>query len=225
MPKSSPAAQQPAASPTLLMLSFTATPPAAHRITRVAWTPQAHALVASLNKVLRQQNKQLPSRDLRLRTQVYDAGALRVSYKLGIGYENSEGDELNILFTRTPPEEACETANRAVADWIEEAVKKVAGLGAMNERVAHRLRQLALNEQAVTARADEVAVFQWDANPATDSAWPRKDSPTASRVATGFLTWRTTSPACSWPDDLSGFGAPASGNWLGPDSCQRPAAH
>jgi hypothetical protein len=186
MPKFPPAAKTPVASPTLLMLSFTATPPAAHRVTRVAWTPQAHTMVASLNKALRQQNKQLPSRDLRLRTQVYDAGALRVSYKLGIGYEDSEGDELDILFTHTPPEEACDIANRAVADWVEEAVKKVNGLGAINERVAHKLRQLALNEGAVTARADQVAVFQWDTNPDTGSAWPRKDSPTASRVATGF---------------------------------------
>jgi hypothetical protein len=175
MPKlSNRTAKSEAPSPTLLTFTFQSTPPAIYRVTRVAWTPEAYKIVAGLSEALYKykEKKKLPIRDLRLRTQVYDPGTVRVASTLGIGFVDAPKEEYDILFTSSSPTEAIEHANAAVADWVDEAVKHVEGLKSFDKQEAQKLRMLALNEKkgVATARVEEVAVFQWNTNPATDSA-------------------------------------------------------
>lgn len=170
------------APPTLLAFSFESLTPATYRVTRVAWSLEAYQIVAGLREALRSpaydKPKELPIKDLRLRTQVYDPGVVRVNARLGIGHLLAEGDALNMLFTTSAPAEASEHANRAVAHWVDEAVKKIRGLKPMDARIAQGLRTLALNQQAIVTQADKVKVFQWATNEATNATLPQ--------TATGF---------------------------------------
>ena len=192
MPKSSNrTVKSEAPSPTLLTFAFQSTPPAIYRVTRVAWTPEAYKIVAGLSEAMYKykEKKKLPIRDLRLRTQVYDPGTVRVASTLGIGFVDAPKEEYDILFTSSSPTEAIEHANAAVADWVDEAVKHVEGLKSFDKQEAQKLRMLALNEKkgVVTARVEEVAVFQWNTNPATDSALFPPDPTKLDRpLKTGF---------------------------------------
>lgn len=178
-------------SPTLLTFSFQSISPATYRVTRVAWTSEAYRIVAGLSQELYKykEKKKLPIRDLRLRTQVYDPGTMRVASTLGIGFLDAPKEEHDILFTSSSPADAMEYANAAVADWVNEAVNHVEGLKSIDKQEAQKLRKLALDEKkgVVTARVEEVPVFQWNTNPATNSALFPPDATKPDRlVKTGF---------------------------------------
>lgn len=176
-PKKQIAARPEAAPPTLLAFTFNGALPTAYHVTRVAWTPEGYGLVEALSDALYrdyEEKRRLPVRDLRLRTQVYDPGVVRVGTRLGIRVANAGIANYDILFTDTAPAEAAMQANRAVADWVEEAVKKIKGFKPMHKQMAQRLRDFAIRNKAVAAKADEVPVFQWLTNTATDTALPRR---------------------------------------------------
>lgn len=172
-PKKQPARPEPAP-PTLFAFTFEGAPPAEYAVTRVAWTSDGHELVAALSDALYRDDEQkrgLPVRDLRLRLQVYDPGVLRVGHRLGIKVLKAGVQDYDILYTSAPPAQAAAAANRAVAEWVEEAVKKVKGLKPMQQKMAQNLRALALSKAgAVQTRADRVRVFAWQTNPATNTA-------------------------------------------------------
>jgi hypothetical protein len=179
------------ASPTLLTFSFQSTPPATYRVTRVAWTPDAYRIVAGLSEALYKytEKKKLPIRDLRLRTQVYDPGTVRVASTLGIGFLDAPKEEHDILFTSSSPADAIEYANAAVADWVNEAVYHVEGLKNIDKEEIKKLRRFALDEKTgvVTARVEEVPIFQWSINPTTNSAlFPRDTAKPDRPLKTGF---------------------------------------
>lgn len=192
MPKPSKSPAKSEAVPrTLLTFRFESTPPAIYRVTRVAWTPDAYKIVAGLSEALYKykEKKKLPIRDLRLRTQVYDPGAVRVASTLGIGFLNAPKEEHDILFTSSSPADALEYANAAVADWVNEAVNHVEGLKSIDKQEAQKLRKLALDEKkgVVTARVEEVPIFQWSTNPTTNSALFPPDAARPDRpLKTGF---------------------------------------
>lgn len=177
MPSKKQATRPEVALPTLFAFTFEGAPPAEYQVTRVAWTSTGHDLVAALSNALYhddEQKRSLPVRNLRLRTQVYDPGVLRVGHRLGIRVVKAGVPDYDILFTTTAPAQAAAAANRAVAEWVEEAVKKVKGLKPIPREMAKKLRALALSKEgAVQAQAARVRVFEWQTNPATNTALPR----------------------------------------------------
>ncbi len=127
-------------------------------ITRVSWTLQARSLLDKLRLSLRDRdrNASLPIRDLRLRLQVRDAGAIRVDSSLG-----QYGADRDLLATTTPDHDAAKSANAAVASWVQEAVL---ALKHIDTDSASILRRLALDGAAIDAQREFVEVFQWDSN-------------------------------------------------------------
>jgi len=126
------------------------------QITRVSWTPDAHAHLHKLRISLntpRERTASLPVRDLRLRLQVRDAGVLRVDYDLG-QYKNC-----SLLVSTNSPIDAAKHANDAVAKWVQEAVYEIKQI---DKDSAAWLRRLALAGAAVEAREEFVEVFHWD---------------------------------------------------------------
>lgn len=127
------------------------------QITRVSWTPDAHAHLCKLRLSLntsrdRSASLSLPVRDLRLRLQVRDADVLRVDRELG-QYKNR-----SLLVTTSSDIDAAKHANDAAAVWVNEAVL---GLNQIDKDSAASLRRLALAGAALEARQEFVEVFHW----------------------------------------------------------------
>ena len=150
---------------TAMAFQFDHLPEPVYTFTEVRWTREASDLVALLGSSLRPLKKRLPIRDLRLRVQVRDRGVIGTQLDLGtkVGFKASR----TLAFTSTDPGAACAQANHAIAEWVAEAVLKLAGV---DGAAARALRKLALQKEAVEARVKEEHVFTWDVNRHTGTA-------------------------------------------------------
>jgi hypothetical protein len=143
-----------------MAFAFKAVTQPQYTATRVVWQSRAKELLQVLGDSLKT-NHELPIRDLRLRLQVRDAGVLRLDTTLGRWEKESI-----ILISNSAPESAARAANAAIADWVKEVVLEIAGV---NLDAARQLRELALGGGAVTARQQELAIFNWEHNQQTQS--------------------------------------------------------
>lgn len=121
-------------------------------ISRLDWTSQARSLLDAMRASIQRYPESLPIRDLRLRLQVRDAGAMRVDRDLGLRAGNT------LLATATEEPRATRCANAAVADWVLEAALSLTHI---DREASGALRQLALNGKAVTGRRELAQVFKW----------------------------------------------------------------
>ncbi|MCP2013408.1 hypothetical protein L1280_000536 [Deinococcus sp. HSC-46F16] len=147
---------------TAMAFQFEHLPEPVYTFTEVRWTPDAQALVAALEGSLKPHRKRLPIRDLRLRVQVRDRGVIGTEKDLGTGFGSQ-----TLTFTTSDPEAAEEHTNHAVAEWVDQAVRKLAQADGAS---AQALRRLALDGAAVRASVREEPVFGWDVNRHTGTA-------------------------------------------------------
>lgn len=152
---------------TAMAFQFDHLPEPVYTYTEVRWTREASDLIALLDGSLRPHKKRLPIRDLRLRVQVRDPEVIGTEKDLGTKYGAKASRTL--AFTGSAVETARALGNHAVAEWVSEAVQKLAQA---DSAAAQKLRKLALDGEAVQADRREDAVFGWDANRYTGTAKP-----------------------------------------------------
>lgn len=155
--------------PVIMAFAFSADQPDAgqYAVTVCVWTPEALNITQALKARLGR-NSNLPTRDLRFRTQVRDQGVIRTEDDLGLGYYPQP-----LLYTRSEPDLAAAEANAAVAVWAGKILKAQNGIDAA---LARELEDLALEGRAVRARSQLMNVFSWDVNRLTGSARKPKNS-------------------------------------------------
>ncbi|WP_216328056.1 RNaseH domain-containing protein [Deinococcus aestuarii] len=138
-----------------------------HHVTVCTWTPDALKITTDLKAKL-PRNANLPTRDLRFRTQVRDTGVIRTEDDLGLGYHPQP-----LLYTRSEPDIARMEANAAVAVWAGKILKTQ---GNIDQRLARELEDLALDDKAVQARHIPIDVYGWEVNRLTGSTRKPKNS-------------------------------------------------
>lgn len=163
---------------TAMAFQFEHLPEPVHTYTEVRWTREGADLIVLLNDSLSPHKKRLPIQDLRLRVQIRDRDAIGTETKLGTKRDDSakggRKPSRTLVFTGSDPVMAATHANRAIAEWVAEAVMAVAQV---DGAAAQKLRQLALDQGAVRADVREEPVFEWDANRHTGTAKPHPASP------------------------------------------------